>query len=146
MRRRSRKPETDIQLRVARIYACVGGRVKWLSQPRQTMQTPGLGDLYILLPRGLGDVWHETKTPTGRTRKAQLEFAAECKEADVPYVKGGADEAWAFLERVGLVQPGTVELTRQTGATLSVDAQREITRLFGVGAAGMDAKIDIVPE
>jgi hypothetical protein len=50
--------------------------------------------------------YHETKLPNGKYSEAQLEFAADCREAGIACVGGGVDEAIAHLKLLGIDPEG----------------------------------------
>ncbi len=78
-----------------------------LSQPRNSMQSVGLADLYVLVPRRRTAFWFEVKSPTGRQSEAQRAFQASCEASGVRYVMGGIEEARGVLAELGLTwQPG----------------------------------------
>jgi len=70
-----------------------------------TNQTPGIPDLYVVLPaRGeiaARHLWIEVKTPGGRMRPAQQVFADLCESTGMSHVWGDLDNVVGFLERGG---------------------------------------------
>lgn len=64
-------PEKAVQRAVADALARMGFRVSDLSQPRASMQTPGLPDLYAHHPRWRICLWVEVKAPRGRLSPTQ---------------------------------------------------------------------------
>ena len=100
-------------------------------EPGGTRSTPGQADLLVFLPpqiqwRQMNQGFFEVKTPMGlkehhrlaplnapptagqmkawRKVRGQAAFAALCRARAIPYGIGGMDEAWAFLESVGLAR------------------------------------------
>lgn len=119
-----------VQQRVVAIYRAAGASVCNLAQGYRpgghrhgtTRQTKGLPDLYIFLPRRRLAWWHEVKAPdrfdlafehmTVEARAAlyrrkqspeQVLFELRCGECQVPYLLGGALEAHAFLQTIGVI-------------------------------------------
>ena len=75
-----------------------------------TRMTPGLTDLYVLLPEsvdgqtlphGLGV---EVKAKGGTLRPAQAEFARLCGDAGVMHLVGGLDVVLAYLQQAGYIR------------------------------------------
>ena len=93
--------EKEIQRDVRNKYIAFGAIVYWLSQPRETKQTSGLGDLYIIHRRCRVAFWHETKTETGEQSSAQRDFEEWNAEAGVKVVVGGVLAAEEQLIRIG---------------------------------------------
>lgn len=102
VRRRAlcRPTERQVQRAVCQLYELHGCAVYDLSQPRATMQTPGLPDLWIVWAERGAAWWHEVKRPGGRATPAQLLFRRHCQAAGIGYVIGGLDEAAGQLARV----------------------------------------------
>lgn len=101
-RRGARATEKQVQAAVERLYRLFGCVVNNLSQPRATMQTPGIPDLYVQCPKRGLSFWHETKTSSGRLSAAQVAFRdreAACRRV---VVVGGVAEAKQQLARCGL--------------------------------------------
>jgi hypothetical protein len=109
-RRKEMLLEKDVQARVIKLYVQHGCKVRVYSQPRKAKyMTPGGADLQIFSPlMEVGDgiarvmFFHETKKTKGRYSDEQLLFAADCREAGIVVVGGGAEEAQAHLDRLGL--------------------------------------------
>lgn len=80
------KPQTEKQIQTAtkKVLALHGVRVWDTSQPFRAAITPGLPDLICICPRR-GLFFVECKTEGGKLTAAQEEFAALCKQANVPY-------------------------------------------------------------
>lgn len=127
------KREAQVQQRVVAIYRAAGASVCNLAQGFRpggrrhgtTRQTKGLPDLYVFLPRRGLAWWHEVKAPdrfdlgfehmadadrAAMYRKKQSPeqalFELRCGECQVPYVLGGALEAHAFLQTIGVIPTG----------------------------------------
>jgi hypothetical protein len=74
-----RAPEKRVQAAVKRNLKTLGFHVSDLSQPRASMQTPGLPDLFAMHAR-YGAVWIEVKAPGGKlsaNQRAWHELAAQ---------------------------------------------------------------------
>lgn len=95
-----RPTEKQVQRAVRQLYELHGCAVYDLSQPRATMQTAGLPDLYVVWESSGAAWWHEVKRPGGRATLAQLEFRERCRAAGIDYVIGGVEVAAAMLLRV----------------------------------------------
>jgi hypothetical protein len=95
--------EKRVQADVIDTYERFGCTVCSLSQPRASMQTPGIPDLYVFPPQNRPAFWHETKKPGGRQSPEQIVFQARCRAAGVAYVLGGVPEALAILAAFGFV-------------------------------------------
>ncbi len=93
--------EKAIQSDVRKLYQAVGCIVYNLSQARATKQSPGLGDLYVILYRRRVAWWHETKTPSGKQSVPQKFFAESCASAGVSVVVGGVRAAEDHLVEIG---------------------------------------------
>lgn len=70
------------------------------------MQTPGLPDLWVVLPAGpLGtfsrSLWFECKAAGGQLSLEQREFRNYCLATGVTHVVGGLDHAIDFLRNAG---------------------------------------------
>ena len=88
-----------------RLLKLAGCKVYRLSQPRRTMQTPGLPDVWIFGPPGCF-AWWEAKRPGGRLRPEQKEFRAMCLARGIPHVVGGVESVQALLVEWGLGEQG----------------------------------------
>lgn len=124
------KPEASVQQRVVAIYRAAGATVCNLAQGYRpggrrhgtTRQTKGIPDLYVFLPRRELAWWHEVKAPhrldlafeqmadadrAAMYRKKQTPeqvlFELLCRECQVAYILGGALEAHAFLQTIGII-------------------------------------------
>jgi len=95
--------EKSVQREVVTFFEGLGCRVYRLSQPRRTMQTPGLPDLWAFCPRKRLGFWWETKRVDGGTRRPEQErFAELCTLSGVPYGYGAMASARAFAKALGL--------------------------------------------
>lgn len=114
---RARKPKPYVpsekveQAGIIALIRALGGYVWELSQRRATQQTPGIGDLYCVVPARAGEfppaiaLWVEAKRSRGgRVSPAQKHFQQCCALALAVHVTGSlaAVEQWA-IER-GLLQ------------------------------------------
>jgi hypothetical protein len=105
-----RQPEKAIQADIVQALRRVGCAVYVLGTHRPagdyqgTMQTPGVPDLWVFLPRGLGGLWVEVKAPKGRRSMAQEQFRAACYDDGVPYVCGGLPEVMQHLMLRGVIR------------------------------------------
>ena len=117
-----RYPERAIQRQVIRLLRGVGCGVYVIGTTRPrgdyqgTCQTPGLSDLLVFLPRGLGVLFAEVKAPGGRMRREQALFRMACEACLAPYrvhyVTGGVDAVIAYLMDIGLLKPAQVAYYR----------------------------------
>jgi hypothetical protein len=95
--------EKRVQAAVVRLYESLRCKVYVLSQPRATMQTPGLPDLWVFAPSVGRAWWHETKAEGGKPSPAQVVFEERCGSCGVGHVIGGMEAAKNHLRAVGLV-------------------------------------------
>lgn len=93
--------EKEIQRDVWKRYIAFGCVVYWLSQARETKQTAGLGDLYVIHRRRREAWWHETKTLSGKQSSAQVDFENWNREAGITVVVGGILAAEEQLVAIG---------------------------------------------
>jgi len=98
-----RVPEKQVQAAVVRLYRTFGCVVHSLSQPRATMQTEGLPDLYVQCPKRRAAFFHEVKAEGGKLRPEQSAFMARELECGREYVVGGVIGAKGQLIRLGLL-------------------------------------------
>jgi hypothetical protein len=98
-----RVPEKDVQAAVVKLYKAMGCEVYVLSQPRASMQTPGLPDLWVFAPRAGRAFWHESKAADGKPSAAQVVFENRCGSCGVGHVIGGIDAAKQHLRAIGLM-------------------------------------------
>lgn len=94
--------EKECQRAVVKLFRTAGCVVCSLSQPRRTMQTEGLPDLWVFSPRSKTAWWWEVKRPGGKLRPEQREFWARCQETGISYFYGGLTEARELLAVLGL--------------------------------------------
>jgi hypothetical protein len=69
-----------------------------------TMQTPGLADVYAVVPGRDGEMWPlwwEVKAKGGRVRPEQLEFREFNTQACIDSLIGGLDVLEQYLESLG---------------------------------------------
>lgn len=94
--------------RRAQYCGLCGGR----NQDQGTRQTPGIADLFVLLPSALGcpgvvPIWIEVKGRGGTLSPEQVTFRQHCERAGLTHLVGGVDEVLAHLESHGWVLKGT---------------------------------------
>lgn len=109
MRRPARVSEKVEQAQVVQLLRTIGAAVYVLGHAspndgrahRGTTQTPGVPDLYAILPARSDDaptaVWIEVKATGGRLRPEQQAFASLCATAGVAHLVGGYDRVVAWL-------------------------------------------------
>ena len=91
-----KRSEKDEQRCVYHLLVKCGCAVYWMSQARETQQTPGVPDLMVFHPlRGFAFV--EVKAEHGRLSRAQREFQHLCGEAGIEYIVGGVEEVRDWL-------------------------------------------------
>lgn len=95
-----RPTERQVQRAVRELYELHGCAVYDLSQPRATMQTPGLPDLWVVWESSGAAWWHEVKRPGGKASISQLAFARGCRATGTGYVIGGVEVAAMKLRGV----------------------------------------------
>jgi hypothetical protein len=106
--------EKDVQQAIKVMYATVGCSVYNLSQPRKTMQTPGLPDL-LIFHEGKRAFWlHEVKRPGGQLRPAQVVFQKLCEWCGIAYLVGGTEAAIEHLERLNIARRAGITIRRVT--------------------------------
>lgn len=105
--------EKQVQADVVRLYQTFACTVHNLSQPRATMQTEGLPDLYVQHLKSGTTWWHECKRPGGKLSAHQAAFRdreAKCRRT---VVVGGVQEAKVMLAMLGLIIQATpMEVSR----------------------------------
>lgn len=112
--------EKEIQWDVIVLLRAYNFTVWNLSQSRATRQGEGLADLYAVHVDRRQILWFETKTPTGSSSPAQLEFQvfhAQLGIEGVRYVVGGVLAAEEYLISIGAAErnaTGAIEPTRRT--------------------------------
>lgn len=111
--------EKSIQWDVIVLLRAYNFTVWNLSQSRATRQGEGLADLYAVHVDRRQILWFETKTPTGASSPAQLEFQvfhAQLGIEGVRYVVGGVLAAEEYLISIGAAErtaTGAIEPTRR---------------------------------
>lgn len=85
------------------------GLLVWkTSQPRATMITEGLPDLWVFCPRRSLAFWWEAKSPRNMKRPnngltaAQLRFRDLCRQTNAGWYVGGLEEARELLNSLGI--------------------------------------------
>lgn len=112
--------EKEIQWDVIVLLRAYNFTVWNLSQSRATRQGEGLADLYAVHVDRRQILWFETKTPTGSSSPAQIEFQvfhAQLGIEGVRYVVGGVLAAEEYLISIGAAErtaTGAIEPTRRT--------------------------------
>lgn len=120
--RRATVSEKVEQQHIVQLLRSLGATVYVLGTRRRkgdyqgTMQTPGIGDLYVVLPARPTPrpLWVEVKAKGGAVRSAQLEFAAHCEAMGHAYVRGGLDAVIAWLIAQGYLSSAQVPHYRVT--------------------------------
>jgi hypothetical protein len=128
---RPRVPEKTEQAHIVQLLRSIGGAVYVLGTRRPsgdfqgTRQTPGIGDIFALLPKpplpaptGEGKacgVWIEVKASGGRLRTEQAAFRDQCIAAAVPHVVGGLNQVIEFLIAGGWLKAENVPHYRTHG-------------------------------
>lgn len=97
-----RRREKAIQRDVRKFYIEHGCKVYWLSQPRETKQTPGIADLLVVHLPSNRAWWHETKSADGVMSTAQMIFRHDMLVCHIGYVSGGVEAARAALIERGI--------------------------------------------
>ncbi len=77
-----------------------GAFVYRFSQPRESMQTPGIPDRYFVWPHL--SLWWEIKSPTGVLSQAQAKFAMQCAKNGTPYGCGTHQDFLDWCHRHGV--------------------------------------------
>lgn len=95
------------------------GTVRRRTDYQGTNQTPGLADLWMVLPavRDLPSVgvWWETKSKAGQRSAAQVQFGEACQSAGVAYGFGPFDAFMAWAISQGRVLPSRLAHYHQRG-------------------------------
>lgn len=108
-----RQPERAEQAAIVQLLESLGAKVYVLGTTRRkgdyqgSMQTPGIGDLYVFLPlhaaarlvhqRHSMALWVEVKAKRGRPSEDQLLFQDWCLASGVHHVLGGLDAVQNWL-------------------------------------------------
>lgn len=111
-------PEKQVQRQIVNLLRSMGAAVYVIGTTRPrgdmpgTRQTPGIPDLYAVLPRrGHGeaqDLWIEVKRRGGKLRPEQERFQQQCREAGIPHVVGGVDDVIRYLVGGGWLSSSSV--------------------------------------
>jgi len=120
-----RVPEKAVQQHIVQLLRTIGAQVWVLGTTRSTgrkcpacaawvpsldmgtRQTPGIPDIYAILPHVHGDVgdkvgmWIECKASGGRPSPEQRQFALAVVQTGTPYVMGDLDDIIALLIQMG---------------------------------------------
>jgi len=117
-----RVSEKAEQHHIVQLARSIGGQVWVLGTTRRrgdfagTMQTPGVSDLILFVPRrpeGRELVFLEVKGQGGRLRPEQIQFRECCLAAGATHLVGGLDRFIAFLVERGLVKADAFPHYRQ---------------------------------
>lgn len=98
-----RVPERVEQQHIVQLIRSIGGAVYVLGTTRRrgdypgTMQTPGIPDLYAILPVTYESVWIEVKAEGGMLRPEQQQFRELCEKGHVAHIVGGLSTVLAWL-------------------------------------------------
>lgn len=102
-KRKKAAPEKAVQQAVVRVLEAAAFKVSDLSQPRATMQTPGLPDLYATSRRWGIALWVEVKAPDGKLSAAQEKWHEETRGAGETVVTvWGVDDMVRELQGLGV--------------------------------------------
>ena len=112
------QPERQEQVNICNLTRSLGGRVWVLGTTRRkgdyqgTNQTPGLPDLWLVLPSRNGHpamgIWWEVKAPNGKRTEEQMQFAEACQGAGVHYGWGPLDTYIAYLRYWDRLRPDQI--------------------------------------
>ncbi len=90
---------------MVRFFEQLRVRVYVTSEPRKKFSSPGMLDLYLILPMRRGTAWFDTKKPDDMELRASQEtFVEDLDFAGIPWSYGGVPEARVFAERLGLIR------------------------------------------
>lgn len=89
--------EKAVEAWVIDLFRKCGLYVWKTSQPRSSMITEGLPDLWVFCPRRKLAFWWEVKRPGGKLTPIQQRFRDLCLECGVRHYVGGIDEARQLL-------------------------------------------------
>jgi hypothetical protein len=92
MRRMRGAREKAEQASIVKLYWAFGCAVYDFSQPRATMQTPGIPDLFVFHEESRRSWWHEVKAGAHGLTEPQEEFRRLCM------VTHGSDHVWGGYE------------------------------------------------
>lgn len=87
-----------------KIMKAVGFTAIRFSQPRNTMQSPGIPDRRYYLPTRKLGVWWEAKSAEGKQSKHQRDFQAMCEACGEEYVCGTDDVLVTWLRAKGIIR------------------------------------------
>jgi hypothetical protein len=118
-----RASEQQEQAAIVELLKSIGAAVYVLGVKRKrgdyqgTMMSPGIPDLYAMLPAPPENpvlpmhcqtdpcaLWIECKRSGGRLRSEQAEFRRQCEAIGQPHIVGGVDDVLAFLQQHGWVK------------------------------------------
>lgn len=111
-----RVPEKVVQAQIRHALLSVGAAVYTIGRPprrdavfKGTGQTPGIPDLYVLLPvspmhHAAHGLWIEVKAKGGKLRPHQIDFMWRCGQAGIPHLVGGLDDVLAYLQARGYIR------------------------------------------
>lgn len=134
MTRRPRVLEKTEQASGVQLLARIGAKPYVLGRPRRkgdypgTMQTKGIADVVVLLPRALGVLFWEAKAAGGKLTLEQAELrdlvlACTAAGRGVYHCAGGYDALIATLMNLGLLKPDPLACRLRDIAEDSVAAQ-----------------------
>jgi hypothetical protein len=112
------QPERAEQAAIVKLLKLLGASVYVIGTKRRkgeyqgTMQTPGIPDLYVVLPspmRGASGhdvtpLWIEVKAKAGRLSAAQRRFHVESQQVRIPHLIGGIDVVSDWLRQGGWIK------------------------------------------
>ena len=117
--RQEKQSEKQEQAAIVQLIKSVGGQV-WILGTRRpasdshkgTCQTPGLPDIFAILPGRISvtpnehaiPLWVEVKARGGRLRVEQEAFRVACFRANLPHLLGGVDVVLDWLRRGGWIK------------------------------------------
>jgi hypothetical protein len=99
--------EKAVEAGVIDLFRKCGLLVFKLSQPRATMQSEGIPDLWVFCPRRRLAFWWEVKRPGGKLSPHQQRFRELSLECGIGHHVGGRDEARALLDELKITLPAT---------------------------------------
>lgn len=140
-----RQPEKIEQAHIVTLLRRIGAAVYVLGHPspadgrrhRGTGQTPGIADLYVVLPPPLYRkgcpiasvaAWIEVKAAGGRLSPEQDTFRAHCQQAGVPHLVGGLQDVIDWLAEGGWIKAETLPHYKQPRATAQTQETPHVER------------------
>lgn len=97
-----RSPEKQIEADIIKALRTLGFLVSKTSQPRASMMTPGIPDLYAAHPRWRLRLWIEVKAPKGRTSPQQdLWHAIERDSGGTVIIARSTSDLVTELQKLG---------------------------------------------